>query len=90
MATSQQHTVVNLRGEKITGTVKIRLRPGFGVQVDNKHLEDGPHDVPVAIAQQLIDSNRADAVVPGDDSVEQPENREPVVENRDPRVNRRR
>jgi hypothetical protein len=84
----QQHQVVNLRGEKISGTVRIRLRPGFAIQLAGQHVEGGPHDVPVAIAQQLIDSNRAEPVF--DDDVAEPETREPVVEQRDPRANRRR
>ncbi|MFL5481142.1 MAG: hypothetical protein ACJ8AK_03050 [Gemmatimonadaceae bacterium] len=84
-----QYTVMNLRGEKITGTVKVKLRPGFGVQgPDGNHLEGGPHDLPVAIAQQLIDTNRADPVF--DEDVAQPEQRDPIVEQRDPRTIRRR
>lgn len=86
---SHQHQLVNLRGEKITGTVKIRLRPGFGIQgMNGEHVEGGPHDLPVAIAQQLIDTNRADAVF--DDDLDEPEQRDPAPESRDPRANRRR
>lgn len=86
--TTHQHTITNLRGEKITGTVKVRLRPGFGIQLAGEHIEGGPHDVPVAIAQQLLDSNRADIVTPSE--LEEPETRDPVVESRDPRQLRRR
>jgi hypothetical protein len=85
---SNQHQITNLRGEKITGTVRVRLKPGFGIQIAGEHIEGGPHDVPVAIAQQLLESNRADAVF--EDDVEQPTNRDPAAESRDPRANRRR
>jgi hypothetical protein len=87
------HTVTNLRGEKITGTVRVRLKPGVGIQgVNGEHVEGGPHDLPVAIAQQLLDSNRADVVLPDDETedVTEVEERDPVVESRDPRANRRR
>ncbi len=85
---TNQHTITNLRGEKITGTVKVRLKPGFGIQIAGEHIEGGPHDIPVAIAQQLLESNRADPVF--DDDVEQPTNREPAADSRDPRGLRRR
>jgi hypothetical protein len=86
---SHQYQVTNLRGEKITGTVRIRLKPGFGIQgVNGEHIEGGPHELPVALAQQLLDSNRADPVF--DDEIEQPVNRDPAIESRDPRANRRR
>jgi hypothetical protein len=87
---SHQHQIVNLRGEKITGTVRVKLRPGIGIQDANgNHIEGGPHDVPVAIAQQLFDTNRADPVFP-EDEVEAPKNRDPAAENRDPAERRRR
>lgn len=86
---SHQHQIVNLRGEKIAGTVKVRLRPGIGIQgVAGEHLEGGPHDVPVAIAQQLIDTNRADPVFA--DDVAKAETRDPAAENREQDSRRRR
>jgi hypothetical protein len=80
---SNQHQITNLRGERITGTVTLRLKPGIGIQgMNGEHLEGGPHNLPVAIAQQLLDTNRADVVLV--------ETRDPQAENRDQDSRRRR
>lgn len=54
--------VYDLAGRKFAGHMQIKLRPGFGVMVDGKHIEGGPHRVPVAIGVDLIHNNKADPI----------------------------
>lgn len=51
--------VYDLVGNEADGKVEITLRPGFGVQVDNEHLEGGPHSIPINIALQLVTCGKA-------------------------------
>lgn len=87
----QLHRVTDLAGRTRTGTVRVTLRPGFGVQVDGKHVEGGPHNLPLVIAHQLVESNRADVVddegdAPASDDIT---HGDPAATSRDPGVRRR-
>ena len=79
--------VYDLTGRKFGGTLRVTLRPGFGVSHDDKHFEGGPHELPLRLGVDLVNSGRA-FISPDDEppvvAVE------PTVETRDPEVRKRR
>ena len=71
--------IYDLQGRKFSGSLKVKLRPGFGIVGPNgEHIEGGPHVLPLRIAQDLLETNRAFLWV------EEVVERDPVVESRDP------
>jgi hypothetical protein len=80
--------IFDLTGRSRNEPITVMLRPGVGIQHDNKHCEGGPHTFPPAFAMQLLHSNRA-TLYEGDDDIEI-ENGDPGAENGDPKPPRRR
>jgi hypothetical protein len=87
--------VYDLTGRKFTGGMRVTLRPGFAIRYGGEHVEGGPHVLPVAIALDLIHTNRADALIenaqaPAAEEVQAVVNADPVADHRDPVVDTQR
>lgn len=56
--------VWTLTGKPTEQTITVRIRPGFGVQIDGAHVDagSGPVTLPADIAHALLSTSRAERV----------------------------